>query len=94
MLILKIWEKEVIPIDWKDSIICPIYKKGDRMQCKNYRPVTMMNVAVINTQVKLPHHYGGFTIYEATTKALNTGDIHPAIHPPTHPPLYNLISPT
>jgi hypothetical protein len=45
MLILKIWEKELIPIDWKDSIICPIYKKGDRMQCKNYRPITFMNAA-------------------------------------------------
>jgi len=31
MLILKIWDKEVIPVDWKDCIICPIYKKGDRM---------------------------------------------------------------
>jgi sorting nexin-29 len=39
------WEKKRIPIDWKDSIICPIYKKGDRMQCKNYRPITLMNVA-------------------------------------------------
>jgi len=27
ILILKIWEKEVIPVDWKDSIIYPIYKK-------------------------------------------------------------------
>jgi hypothetical protein len=44
MLILKIWEKEVIPVYWKDSIICPIYKKGDRMQCENYRPITLMNV--------------------------------------------------
>jgi len=29
MLILKIWEKEELPADWENSIICPIYKKGD-----------------------------------------------------------------
>jgi len=44
MLILKIWEKEALPADWKNSIICPIYIKGDRMQCKNYRPITLLNV--------------------------------------------------
>jgi hypothetical protein len=27
MLILKIWEKEELPADWENSIICPIYKK-------------------------------------------------------------------
>ena len=44
MFILKIWEKEELPADWGNSIICPIYKKGDRMQCKNYRPITLLNV--------------------------------------------------
>jgi len=45
MLILKIWEKEEIPADWENSIICLIYKKRVRMQCKNYRPITLLNVA-------------------------------------------------
>jgi hypothetical protein len=27
MLILKIWEKEELPTDWENSIICAIYKK-------------------------------------------------------------------
>jgi len=42
---LKIWEKEELPVDWKNSIICPIYRKGDRIQCNNYRPITLLNVA-------------------------------------------------
>jgi hypothetical protein len=42
---LKISEKEELQADWENSIICPIYKKGDRKQCKNYRPITLLNVA-------------------------------------------------
>ena len=42
---MKIWEKEELPVDWENSIICPIYRKVDRMQCKNYRPITLLNVA-------------------------------------------------
>jgi len=26
-LILKIWEKEELPVNWENSILCPIYKK-------------------------------------------------------------------
>ena len=42
---MKIWEKEELPVDCKNSIICPIYKKGDRIQCNNYRPITLLKVA-------------------------------------------------
>jgi hypothetical protein len=45
MLIMKIWEKEELPADWENSIICPIYKKGNRLQCKNYRLITLLKVA-------------------------------------------------
>jgi len=34
-----------LPVDWENSIICPIHKKGDRTQCKNYRPIKLLNVA-------------------------------------------------
>jgi hypothetical protein len=29
--------KEELPEDWKESIIVPIYKKGDEIYCSNYR---------------------------------------------------------
>jgi len=45
ILILKIWKKEELAVDWENSIICPIYKKGDRMHCKNYRSIMLLNVA-------------------------------------------------
>ena len=42
--ILIIWNKEQIPEEWKEGIICPIFKKGDRRLCSNYRPITLLNV--------------------------------------------------
>jgi hypothetical protein len=35
-LISSIWNKEELPQPWKESIIVPIYKKGDKTDCNNY----------------------------------------------------------
>jgi hypothetical protein len=32
-----VWNKEELPQQWKESIIVPIYKKGDKTDCNNYR---------------------------------------------------------
>jgi hypothetical protein len=36
-LINSIWNKEELPEEWKESIIVPIYKKGDKTDCSNDR---------------------------------------------------------
>ena len=41
-LIISIWNKEELPEDWKDSIIVPIYKKGDKTDCTNYRSISLL----------------------------------------------------
>ena len=43
-LIMKICDEETLPTEWTEGIICPIYKKGDRMICSNYRPITLLHV--------------------------------------------------
>jgi hypothetical protein len=35
-LIISIWNKEELPEEWKESVIFPIYDKGDKTDCSNY----------------------------------------------------------
>jgi len=43
-IIKDIWQKTKMPMEWNVSIICPIHKKGDIMECSNYRGVSLLNI--------------------------------------------------
>jgi len=43
--ILKIWDKEQLPTQQNEGIICPIFKKEDRLKYNNYGPITLLNIA-------------------------------------------------
>ena len=54
----QIWEEERIPEEWKETIIVPIHKRGDRARRENYREIALGNAAykiLSNILEKLNH---------------------------------------
>ena len=41
-LILAIWRQEKLPREWKESIIIPIHKKGEKTNCSNFRGISLL----------------------------------------------------
>ena len=39
---IAIWDKEELPEEWKESVIVPIHKKGDKTECNNYRGISLL----------------------------------------------------
>jgi hypothetical protein len=44
-LINSVWNKEELPDQWKESIIVPIHKKGDKTDCNNYRRISLLSAS-------------------------------------------------
>ena len=34
---------EELPEEWKESVIVPIHKKGDKTECNNYRGISLLS---------------------------------------------------
>jgi hypothetical protein len=40
-----VWNKEEIRDQWKESIIVPVHKKGDKTDCNNYRGISLLSTS-------------------------------------------------
>jgi hypothetical protein len=44
-LINSVWNKEELPDQWKESIIVPVHKKGDKTDCSNHRGISLLSTS-------------------------------------------------
>jgi hypothetical protein len=44
-MIQQVWIGETLPESWNEEVLCPLYKKGDKIDCRNYRCICLLNVA-------------------------------------------------
>jgi hypothetical protein len=38
------WTSETLPRSWIEEVLCPVYKKGDKLDCKNYQRICLLNM--------------------------------------------------
>ena len=38
------WTSGAVPLDWQTGVVVPLFKKGDRRVCSNYRGVTLLSL--------------------------------------------------
>lgn len=44
MIMQKSFDSMALPRSWKDASVTPIFKKGDKLDCSNYRPVSIVPI--------------------------------------------------
>ena len=44
-LLLLIWEQEDVPKNWRNSVLVPVFKKGSKHMCQNYRGISLIDIA-------------------------------------------------
>ncbi len=45
MVITKVWLCEAVPNNWSETVLLPLFKKGDKRICSYYRGISLIGVA-------------------------------------------------
>ena len=38
------WQSGTVPLEWQTGVVVPLFKKGDRRVCSNYRGITLLRL--------------------------------------------------
>ena len=49
-----------VPSDWRQATVCPIFKKGDKSNPANYRPISLTSVCCKMLEHVIQSDYGTF----------------------------------
>ncbi len=44
-MITKVWLCEAVPNNWREAVLLPLFKKGDKRICSNYWGISLIDVA-------------------------------------------------
>jgi len=79
-----VWEEEKLPDAWQMGLLIPIHKKGNRMECENYRGICLLSSSykvfaeilygrlLPYTEEIIGDYQGGFRLGRSTTDQLFT----------------------
>jgi hypothetical protein len=68
-LITSIWNKEEMPHQWKEFIIVPIHKTGNKTDCNSYRGISLLSTSykilstILISRDQLPIRFSAFVRY-------------------------------
>jgi hypothetical protein len=60
-----VWNKEELPDQWKESVIVPIHRKGDKTDCNNYQGISLLSTSY-NTSSNFLHERLSLYVDEIT----------------------------
>jgi hypothetical protein len=78
-LIQQAWTSKALPRSWTEGVLCPVYKKGDKLDCKNYLGICLLNVTYkvfakilydcisFHANASVQHYQAGFQSGKSTT---------------------------
>jgi hypothetical protein len=46
-LMNEVWRGEGFPVDWREGVIRPIFKKGEKNKAENHRGITFLNTGYL-----------------------------------------------
>jgi hypothetical protein len=56
-VIQQAWTSETLPKSWTEGVLCPVYKKGHILDCKNYQGICLLNVTYKVNLTTKKHNY-------------------------------------